>query len=79
MVRALDFNVYNETYMTANINAIITISGASAIPTGNHYYWSCSEQGKEATWAMFFKDGGANGGYKDTASGTMFVRSVIAF
>lgn len=75
----LDINVYNETYMTANINAIITISGASAIPTGNHYYWSCSEKGKEATWAMFFKDGGANGGYKDTASGTMFVRSVIAF
>lgn len=75
----LDINVYNETYMTANNNAIITISGASAIPTGNHYYWSCSEKGKEATWAMFFKDGGANGGYKDTASGTMFVRSVIAF
>ena len=75
----LDINVYNETYMTANINAIIKISGASAIPTGNHHYWSCSEQETRATWAMFFKDGGANGGWKDTASGTMFVRSVLAF
>lgn len=75
----LDINVYNETYMTANINAKITISGASAIPTGNHHYWSCSEKGTGSAWAMFFKDGGANGGYKDTASGTMFVRSVIAF
>lgn len=75
----LDINVYNETYMTANINAKITISGASAIPTGNHHYWSCSEKGTGSAWAMFFKDGGANGGYKDTASGTMFVRSVLAF
>lgn len=75
----LDINVYNETYMTANINAKITISGASAIPTGNHHYWSCSEKGTGSAWAMFFKDGGANGGWKDTASGTMFVRSVLAF
>ena len=75
----LDIIVYNETYMTANINAKITISGASAIPTGNHHYWSCSEKGTGSAWAMFFKDGGANGGYKDTASGTMFVRSVLAF
>ncbi len=75
----LDINVYNETYMTANINAKITISGASAIPTGNHHYWSCSEKGTRSAWDMHFKDGGANGGYKDTASGTMFVRSVLAF
>lgn len=75
----LGINVYNETYMTANINAKITISGASAIPTGNHHYWSCSEQETRAAWAMHFNAGGANGGWKDTASGTMFVRSVLAF
>lgn len=75
----LGINVYNETYMTANINTRIIISGASGFPSGNHYYWSCSEQETRAAWFITFRDGGVNGGWKDTASGTMFVRSVLAF
>jgi hypothetical protein len=69
----LPHNTDNDTYKASNLNSVITAAGGTGF--GEHAYWSSTEVDANNAWYMYFKDGCASYGIKDSRH----VRSVLAF
>lgn len=65
----------NDTYMSSNLNSVITNAGGTGFKSDN-YYWSSSEYATSYAWVMNFNYGNSDGWYKNY---NCYVRSVLAF